>query len=281
MSDHNVPTNNSSDQKIITSSPTELLRSNSVWHKFIHNPEDIKRFGSVFEVSKKHLALCLYLTMRRKYYPSLSHGTTIVNRIAITGGNDFIKRLYQNILKLETPIGTYTDGDLIVPDEAFALYVMVDPKDTFRALAKVLDRCIEAITAGEEIPNAHSLYREEIPKSHALNVTKYKQIDLDTKDIDKVRTVDSLLTSLNIPIVISIETRGGFHLVYTNNTDKDSGRKLHEFKQTTSFQKKNVEGKMVTDHWFSVTNGPTVILPGTYQGGFPTRIISLKDWLNQ
>ena len=75
------------------------------WHNFVHNPEDIKLFASIFQVEQRHLALCLYLTMRRKYYPSLSHGITIVNRIAVTGGPDFVKKLYQSVLKLETPVG--------------------------------------------------------------------------------------------------------------------------------------------------------------------------------
>lgn len=88
------------------------------WHRIIHNQDDIKKFGDVFKVDKRHLALCVYLTMRRKYYPKLSQGTTIFNRVMITGGSNFETRLYQNILRLETPIGSYTDGDIIIPDES-------------------------------------------------------------------------------------------------------------------------------------------------------------------
>lgn len=76
-----------------------------------------------------------------------------------------------------------------------------------------------------------------------------------------------------------IETRGGFHIIYSGKVDKDVSRQLYEFKQKTSFKKKNVDGNMTTDYWFSITNQATVIMPGTYQGGFPARIITLTDWI--
>ena len=249
------------------------------FHTFIYNLNDIKQFGSIFNLNQKHLALCLYLTVRRKYYPTLSRGAIIVNRITVTGGDDFEKRLYQNILRLETPIGSYTDGDIIVPNEALALYVNIEPKDTVKALTRTLSRCMEAISDREEIPDAYALYREEISKSEVKGI-KYRQIDLDTKDINKVKQVDELITTLEIPILICIETRGGFHIVYKDDITKETKRLLHEFKQNTSFCKLNVEGKMVTDHWFSITSSPRVIMPGTYQGGFPTRIITLNQWLD-
>ncbi|CAH6420706.1 Hypothetical protein HVR_LOCUS1261 [uncultured virus] len=272
-----ISTDTTRSSQIITNIPN-LNPSLRQYHNFIHDKDDIDKFASIFTINAKHLALCMYLTMRRKYYPALSHGTTIVNRIAVSGGNDFIKRFHQSILRLETPVGTYTNGDQIIPDQAFALYVMVEPKDTVKALSRVLSRCMEAISDEEEMPNAYSLYREEIPKSDVKG-QKYRQIDLDTKEIDKVQLVNELLTKLAVPIVICIETNGGFHIVCTNDGNKETGRKLHELKQGTSFQKSNVNGKMVTDHWFSITNHPTIIVPGTYQGGFSTRIISLFDWL--
>lgn len=78
--------------------------------------------------------------MRRKYYPKLSQATTILNRIMITGGSNF----ETFILRLETPIGSYTDGDIIVPNEALALYVIIEPKDTIRAMSRVLSKCVES-----------------------------------------------------------------------------------------------------------------------------------------
>jgi hypothetical protein len=110
---------------------------------------------------------------------------------------------------------------------------------------------------------------------------KYKQIDLDTKDIDKVRSVRDLLSSLNIHVTMCIETRGGFHMLFPRNANKDTMKSLYEFKQKTSSKKPDINGKIVTDYWFSITNQPMVIMPGTYQGGFPAKIVDLNDWLNK
>ena len=326
------------------------------YHTIIHNPNDIQRFAEIFAPHKQHLALCAYLTMRRKYYPALKQGTSIINRITVGGcpnytlvqstngqqnpldsnlitertlpsnlfdggvgiasnsnynhhamcddgsriqkdsnynhhamrddgsssrtATNFPQRWYQNILRLETPIGSYLDGDLVVPDEALAVYVILEPKDTIKALSKTLTQCVDRFSEGENLPNAYALYREEIPKSNIAG-SRYRQIDLDTKEIDKVTMVHALLIKLAIPIILCVETRGGFHIVYSDTIDKETTRALYEFKQGTMFKKANVEGKMVADYWFSITSHPTIILPGTYQGGFPARIISLDDWLNQ
>lgn len=252
-------------------------------HSLIHNREDIYTFASLFHIEKKHLALCLNLTMRKKYYPIPSSGTNIINRIIITGGKDFENKLYQAILKLEPPVGSYIDGDVIVPNEALALYALLEPKDTIKALSRTMAKCVEAMTDLEEMPNAYSLYRTEIGKCSIKN-KKYRQIDLDTKDIDKINIVNSMLKRLNVFIIICIETRGGFHIVYTARHDdiylgKDINRELYAFKQTTAFEKENIEGHMVKDYWFSITSDPNIIVPGVYQGGFPARIINLDDWL--
>lgn len=257
----------------------------STHHKLIHCPEDVRKFISLFRIEQKYLALCLNLTMRRKYFPIHSSGTTIINRIIMTGGDNFSDKLYQSILKLETPIGTYIDGDIIVPDEALALYALLEPKDTIKALSRVMSKCVEAMTDNEEMPNAYSLYRTEIGKC-SIKHKKYRQIDLDTKDVDKVTIVNSMLIRLNVPIIICIETKGGFHIVYNDDNDdivakKNINRELYAFKQTTVFEKENIEGRMVKDFWFSITSDPNVIVPGVYQGGFPARIITLTDWLSQ
>lgn len=269
--------------------------SNRSWHELIHNPADIEQFAGLFEVKSKSFALCHYLTMRRKYFPALSHGTTIINRSAVPGGTHFAKRFHQSILKLETSVGTYTDNELVVPTEAMAIYVIINPCNTIKALSKTLTRCMDAILAGEEI-NGYSIYREELPKAtKSLQVDRsksdlpktiasskehYRQIDLDTKEVAQVQLAADLLTETGVQVVVCIETRGGFHIIITAGEDRSVYKRLYEFKSKTAFKKPNVNGETVTDHWFSITNQPVVILPGTYQGGFPARIISLTDWLH-
>ena len=235
------------------------------YHKFIHNAADIKQFANIFKISVNNLALCLYLILRRKYYPEGSAGTTILNRIIVSGDdNRFEDKFYRHILRLESPIGSYNDNGSDIPNGVLAIYAMVDPMDTIRALPKVLSRCLDAISNSENIPSGFNVYKEEISKSPSSTSVKFRQVDIDTKDINKISEINKLLSNLNVKICI--ETRAGFHIIYEDSGDKDINRALHEF-------------KMQSKGWFSITHSPLVILPGTYQADFPARIVSLSEWL--
>lgn len=251
-------------------------------HKFIHNIDDIYKFAQIFNLTEENLVLCFYLIARRKYYPLLSKQSIIVHKGIIGGSEDFINKLYRSILRLETPIGSYTDNDDAIPDEAFALYCLLNPKDTIKALSKTLSKCVDSLTDNTKIPNGYKLYRTELCNTNSkFNFRNYKQIDLDTKDIDNIRVTNELIKNLNLDIVISVETRGGFHIIYADQNDKTVNKQIFEFKQKTKFTKTDVNGKNVTDFWFSIGKNSMVIVPGVYQGGFATRIITLDEWLSK
>ena len=72
-------------------------------------------------------------------------------------------------------------------------------------------------------------------------------------------------------VKIVVETRGGYHIVY-QSSKSIKHKELWEFAQSTAFFKDNREGKPIKDHWFSITNQPNVIIPGTYQGSFQAKI---------
>ena len=251
------------------------------WHEFICNADDIKRFAEIFKVSEKHMAVCTYLTARRKYYPALSNACLIVNRGIVCGGDRFEKDFYKTILKLETPVGSYDDNDVPIPTEAFAIYVILNPKDTFKALATSMPKCAETISDGREIPNAYKVFRTELPNTVSRH-NKYKQIDIDTKDYSNILDLDSFFESLQFTPLLTVETHGGFHIVYDTASPniKELHKRFYEFRQTTQFTKPSSDGKMVKDYWFSITKEAMVILPGTFQGGFQTRIISIRDWVH-
>ena len=250
------------------------------YHEFMWNPSDVKEFAKLFNIKEKHLAMCIYLTARRKYYPELSDISLIVNRGIVCGGDYFENDFHRTILKLNTPIECYEDEGLPIPTEAFGIYVIINPKDTFKALAASMFRCVDHISKGEEMINAFKAFKVELPKT-SLKTDKYKQIDIDTKEVGKISSVNDLFESLQFKPLLSVETRGGFHIVYNCEAEniKQINKSFYEFKQNTLMIKSNPKHKPTKDYWFSVTKEPMIILPGTFQGGFKTRIITIENWL--
>lgn len=245
------------------------------WYEFVYDDEAIKQFANLFNLTNKNLAMCIYLMARRKYFPQLSEKSIIVNRGIVCGGERFVLDFHKTIVKMETRIGTYEDGDVPIPNNAFAIYAIINPKDTFKALSKTMLICAESISDGDEMPNAYKTFRVQLPKAN-IKGDKFRQIDLDTKNIDEIKSVSDLFNSLNFKPEITVETRGGFHIVYNTKIDniKEIHRRFYEFKNNTL-----INNKRIKDYWFSITNETMSIVPGTFQGGFKTRVITIDDWL--
>ena len=246
-------------------------------YKLIHDCEQIKRFDELFLPNENHLAINLSLVARKKYAPDLPDSVYILSRVIVGGDqnrNKAAAHLHRYILRLETPYGSYVDkNDQPISNDALALYAFIDPKDTVKALSATLNECVEKMSNGESVPNAFNLYKDQINKSKAPpTAEQYRQIDLDTKDSKHIETVKELLVKTGVKVLMAVETRGGYHLVY--KPDRSINNKLlYEFKETTKFETLDRNGKPVKDHWFSITNSPMVIVPGTYQGGFKTLIV--------
>ena len=93
------------------------------------------------------------------------------------------------------------------------------------------------------------------------------------KEEDKVQQTKELLHASNIIqfLKICVETRGGYHLIFAKDKKIDN-KLIHNFKITTKFTKQTIDGKDVSDYWFSISSEPNVIVPGTIQGGFKANI---------
>ncbi len=247
-------------------------------YKLIHDPEQIKQFGKLFLPTENRLVINLSLVARKKYAPELPDLVYILQRVIVGGDADREKaanHLSRYVMRLETPIGSYIDkNDQPIPNEALALYAFIDPKDTVKALSATLHECVEKISNGESVPNAFNLYKDQINKSKSPTTGKqYRQIDLDTKDPDQIETVKAVLEKTGVKVLMAIETRGGYHLIYEHDRAINN-KALYEFKETTKFEKLDRNGKPTKDHWFSIPSSPMVIVPGTYQGGFKTSIVN-------
>lgn len=246
-------------------------------YQVIYDSEQINQFAELFLPTKDHLVINLSLVARKKYAPELPDQVYILQRVIVGSEQDREKaknNLHRHVMRLETPIGSYVDkNEKAIPNEALALYAFIDPKDTVKVLSATLNECVEKISNGEKLPNAFNLYKDHLNKSKSpTTAEQYRQIDLDTKEPDRVEAVKVLLDKTGVQVLIAVETKGGYHLVYKHDRAINN-KVLYDFKERTKFEKVDREGKKVKDYWFSITSTPMVIVPGTYQGGFKTRMV--------
>jgi hypothetical protein len=89
-------------------------------------------------------------------------------------------------------------------------------------------------------------------------------LDVDTKDPDKIESLKNFLREHGIKPQLAIETRGGYHVLLNRSSLGKNHEKLYRFIQSSLDEK-----------WISIEGGNAlVVIPGTWQGGFVTRIVN-------
>lgn len=261
-------------------------------YKIIHDQDQVLNFIKLFTPNSPKYVLNLMLFARRKYSSELSRGEMILSRIFLDGSNDdrndenFGIRSLLKLYRLHVPIGSFVDNVTPISNNALALYALLDIKSPIKALAKTLVKCTEDSDNNKITKNPHKLFNSEIGNSNAYNQQNnpnpYVVIDLDSKKEEDVQAVIELFQEANVTpfIKLCVETKNGYHIVYEKDKNKTINRKaIYDFGKTTAIKKKNIKGKPVTDYWFSTMKQPTVIVPGTYQGGF--KAIDCTDMFTQ
>lgn len=245
-------------------------------YKIIYDPEQVQTFLKLFSPKCSQDVLEFLLFARRKYCPSLSKGEIILSRTFIDNNDSTSElRSLRKLYRLHVPIGSFVHGpkEESIPQESLALYASLIHKCPIKAMTKTLTKCLDDIITGNNNYRCHKLFKAEISRSNSTSSIQYDVIDLDSKESDKVQSVIELIKESNLTsfIKICIETKNGYHIAFEKN--KEINRKLlYEFKTKTIFYKENNKGQSVKDYWFSITNTPIVIVPGTLQGGFKTKI---------
>jgi hypothetical protein len=104
---------------------------------------------------------------------------------------------------------------------------------------------------------------------HTVGGGRFEKLDVDSKEADLVGSLKALFAEHAIKPAFVIESKNGFHVVVDNKRSYGSktGRKA-----LLAFLETNAAWIHVEDK----NTHPSVIVPGTLQGGFPTRLID--DW---
>jgi hypothetical protein len=216
--------------------------------------------------------LLLQLCARRKYAPSLSKSEKIYDRSLVTlddGADVFVRVLH----KLECANEAYRESrtGLLIPSEAWAVYMTINLSSTIDAYALLQQQMSERLIAASRghpmgVSSPMELFLSAV---HTTGGGRFEKLDVDSKEADRVGSLKALFAEHAIKPAFVIESKNGYHVVVDNKRSYGSktGRKA-----LLAFLETNAAWIHVEDK----STHPSVIVPGTLQGGFPTRLID--DW---
>lgn len=217
------------------------------------------------------LSYIILPTARRKYHPELGKSQMVTNTTTFSSlktEDQFVERMR----RYEIRDGTYKDQrtNESLPASAFAMYITVDPMNELRAFFKLqaeIGTRLEVRLRNQET-NSSPLKIESVYKSelHKCSENIFKKLDVDTKDPEKIEELRKILEENKIRMHLVIETKNGFHvLINTKNGDIDTegNKALYQFVSQAEVKS-----------WITVEKNAMVVIPGTFQAGFPVRIVN-------
>lgn len=164
------------------------------------------------------------------------------------------ERLLSKIKQLECRIDAYKQKDIIVPQQALALYITINPRCFIKAnkasVKKLLDLAIQPY-------NGFHPYQEvmsEIQK--AKSRTEFVSFDFDCDQLEFNNALFEINQFMDKKSFDIVKTRGGYHVIVMPS--KCDNKKWYQ-------QMRLVLSKHSQDH----DNAGDIMLPvpGTYQGG--------------
>lgn len=169
---------------------------------------------NVLPKEQENETFLIALFARNKYSPGLGLGDKSCLKRVTSKKKDIIDKIRQ----MEIAVGSYKGNKKqIIPQEALALYITINPRNLEKAAKKSLIKLAEVITQKYNGYNPHQLVMSEIQKSKG----KTTFIDFDFDGVD-VYDFDSVLPKDSYKI---LKTRGGYHLLVKvdaiNKNDKN------------------------------------------------------------
>lgn len=169
------------------------------------------------------------------------------------------ERMFQKIKQLEIGAGWYMQKDLIVPEEALALYITPNPRDMWKASINGMVKLAQCIRDKNMLMNPHQEIMSEIQK--AKSRTCWIDFDIDESREEHLNAImDEMKDCVNMDAVVWLKTRGGVHCLV--NPDKVEQKFKNTFYQNL--------------RKFADQTGDNMIpVPGCTQGMFVPHFIDL------
>ena len=225
-------------------------------YKIITDEFALKNFITFLPELRDYETYYVCLFARSKYCKEIVHIASDKQQLKrFTSTKQF---LFDKIKQLECEYGSYKQRETIIPQEALATYISLNPRNMQLAAKNSLKRIADLYFT----PSGWNLHQEimsEIQKSS----TKRPYFIVDIDDVDDIESVKSIIDRnnfINSDAVSYVKTRSGVHmLIKYDKIDK-------RFEKTWY---NNIMNNFTIDQ-----SGDLMIpIPGTYQGGFTPKLI--------
>jgi hypothetical protein len=225
-------------------------------YTIITDEQKLREFIDWLPILEPHEKYYLCLFARNKYCKELTHIKSDKAQLKrFVSDKD---RMLGKIRQLEVAYGAYTQKDKIVPQEALALYITVNPRHMFKASVNTMVKLAQSIRDTNILMNPHQEALSEIQK--AKSRTCYIDFDIDAEGEKLYDALKSIKDYVNNDAVTLLKTRGGVHaLIDPTKVSKD-------FKNSFYM---NISKISSVDQ----SGDQLIPVPGTFQGGFTPTFI--------
>lgn len=225
--------------ELVENSSYKIIANLDVLRKFIDNILPDITLNETFYV-------CLFA--RNKYCKELTHIKSDKAQLKRFTTNK--ERLIDKLKQLECPIGAYRQKEMIVPQQALAVYISINPRDCIKAAHTSLITLSTLIAKKAEGYNPHQHVMSDIQRCCSRKI--YTDFDVDRK----IEVPDFL----KIFKPITIQTRGGIHVLIKHDLIQQEHKNSWYMSMNNNLQPDQVGDLLVP-------------IPGCYQGGldfYPT-----------
>lgn len=191
-------------------------------YKIIQDEEALRAFVNWLPDLQESEIYYLCLFARSKYCKEIVHIKSDKAQLKrfTSKKEDIIRKIRQ----LECPIGSYMQRDVVIPQEALALYITVNPRNLWKATTNSLVHLAKCIQTQARTVNPHQEVMSEIQRTKSR--TCYVDFDIDSvayspEDI-KGYYLDGII---NKDATTLIQTRGGHHLLVAPDKVAEKYRK--------------------------------------------------------
>src|SRR5688572_15053531 len=168
-------------------------------------------------------------------------------------------RMFLKIKQLEVQVGCYMQKDLVVPEEALALYITPNPREMWKASINSMVKLAQAVRDQNILMNPHQEVMSEIQRTKSR--TCWIDFDIDQDDEEKLNAqVEEIKTYINPDAVIWLKTRGGLHVLINPEKVEDKYKKTF-YKNLSMFADQ--------------TGDNMIPVPGCTQGMFVPHFVNL------
>ena len=207
-------------------------------YSLIKDENEMRRFiEKVLQPLKDDEVYITVLTARKKYCPTISSSMEVVSRDIIR--NNDPNKILRKLKKMSTVEGLFTDkNDDIIPNEAFALYILPEPRSMLKAYKEFNINinewmCQDLLSEEKNLELYRKLDLKLFSAIHrSKSKSKYFILDIDKKDETLLKNILYFIHSKefdsdNLQHIQWIsETRGGYHIILNRNNE--TGKIIHE-----------------------------------------------------